>query len=300
MSRTRTSVLSLFAASIGAFAPFAVVAAVFAAAFAAACGSSDTTATLVPITGITVRAENLTANLGCGLGDSQVFKYAVIVFGRNPNAFNTFDVYVASNVYDCFSDGQFVDLPPSAGVTDYQLQIFAYSSASYQAAGGDAGVRAAAANPVTLPATHPTYTTKCTATEVGDVQALAACDPLSLGASAVTLDAGSAAATVTLSAAHFARGDAGTASCDGEYATVRYRATPSGGTPGAITDVRCSHVTANGVEPVTIMISPAVAPAAYSIEIALLRADGSALGQTMCSAQTSPGLTSSAVCQPLP
>jgi len=264
-----------------------------------ACGSGTATATLVPITGITVRAETLTANLGCGPGGSQIFKYAVVVFGRNPNAFNTFDVYIASNVYDCFSDGQFINLPPSAGVTDYQLQVFAYTAVSYQAAGGDAAVRVAAANPVSLPATNPTYTTKCTATEIGDVQALAACDPLSAGVGAVAPDGG-APATITLSLAHFARGDAGTASCDGEYATVRYRATPEGGPLGTTTDVRCSHVTANGVEPVTLAISPAVAPASYQIQIALLRDDGSEVGQTVCTAQTNPGLTSSAVCPPIP
>lgn len=268
------------------------------AAVLLACGSSDTTAALVPITGITVRAETLTADLGCGRGGSQIFKYAVVVFGKNPNGLGTFDTYIASNVYDCFSDGQFVNLPPSGGVTDYMLQVFAYSAQSYQAAGGDAAVRAAVLNPSTLPATNPTYSTTCTATEVGDVQALAACKPLSLGASAVTTSP--APATVTLDAGHFPHGDGGTASCDGEYATVRYRATPSGGLAGPITDVRCSHLTAKGVEPVLITIAPAVAPSRYRIEVALLRDDGSVFGQTTCAADTSPGLTTSAVCQPVP
>jgi hypothetical protein len=262
-----------------------------------ACGSSAATATLLPITGITVRAENLTVGLGCGHANSQIFRYALVVFGRNPSATNTFDVYIASNIYDCFSDGMFVDLPASGGNTDYMLQVYAYNEANYLAA-GDAKIRAAVANPTTLPATNPTYTTTCTATEIGDVQALAVCQPLQIGPSGV--GAPLPPATVTLAAGSFARGDSGTASCDGEYATVRYRATPSGGTAGAITDVRCSHLTAKGVEPVTISISPAVAPASYLIEVALLRDDGSVLGQTTCSAETSPGLLSAAVCQPIP
>ena len=292
MSRVRTSSLSRLPLT-----PALALAFFVSVAAPLACGSSAATATLLPITGITVRAETLTADLGCGPANAQIFKYAVVVFGKNPNGLAVFDTYIASNVYDCFSDGQFVNLPPSGGVTDYMLQIYAYSAASYQAAGGDAAVRAAVLNPLTLPATNPTYTTKCSATEIGDVQALAVCDPLSLGAGAVGTVA---PATVTLSARSFPHGDGGTASCDGEYATVRYRATPMGGTAGPITDVRCSHLTANGVEPVTISISPAVAPSHYRIEVALLRDDGSLLGQTTCAADTSPGLSSSAVCQAIP
>ena len=105
MSRARTSFLSFAAVALALIGALVVC---------GACGSSATTTVLLPITGITVRAESLTTELGCGPGDSQIFKYAVVVFGRDPNAFNTFDVYIASNVYDCFSDGQFVDLPPSA------------------------------------------------------------------------------------------------------------------------------------------------------------------------------------------
>ena len=290
MSRVRTPSLYAFrfsALGLGALG----------LALALGCGSSAATTVLVPITGITVRAESLTADLGCGTANAQIFKYAVVVLGKNPNGLGAFDTYIASNVYDCFSDGQFVNLPASGGVTDYALQIYAYSAASYQAV-GDAAVRAAVLNPGALPATNPTYSTTCTATEIGDVQALAVCQPLALGAGAVVGTA--APASVTLGAGRFPHGDGGTASCDGEYATVRYRATPMGGTAGPITDVRCSHLTANGVEAVTITISPAVAPTTYGIEIALLRADGSLFGETTCAAQTSPGLSSSAVCQAVP
>lgn len=262
-----------------------------------ACGSSASTAILAPITGITVRAEAVTAGLGCGRANAQIFKYAVVVFGQNPAALGTFDTYLAGNVYDCFSDGLFVNLPATAGNTDYRLHVYAYNAAAYGAA-TDATIRAAVANPTMLAATNPTFTTTCSATEVPDVQALAVCQPLTAGSGGVGGTA--AAATVNLSAASFPRGDGGTATCDNEYATVRYRATPSGGAAGEITDVRCSHLTSNGVQPVTIAISPAVAPATYGIEVALLRTDGSVLGQTTCSADTSPGLISSAVCLPIP
>jgi hypothetical protein len=261
------------------------------------CGSSAATTILVPITGVTVRAESITGGLGCGRGSTQIFKYAVVVFGPNPmaiGALGSFDTPLASNVFDCFSDGLFVNLPATAGSTDYKLSVYAYSAQAYEAA-TDAKIRAALAgtDAATLAATSPTFTTTCSATEIPDVQSLAACQPLVAGAGGV--GAPVMPATVTLSAASFAAGDGGTATCDIHYATVRYRAKPSQGDAGAITDVACGQVPATG-----IAITPVVAPTTYTIEVALLRADGNAFGQTTCSADTSPGLISSAVCRPLP
>lgn len=259
-----------------------------------ACGSSDATAILVPITGVTVRAESITIGLGCGRGSSQIFKYAVVVFGPNPMALGTFDTPLAGNVYDCFSDGLFVNLPATAGSTDYKLSVYAYNAQAYEEA-TDAKIRAAlaVANPTTLAGTSPTFTTTCSATEIPDVQSLAVCQPLVAGAGGV--GAPVMPSTLSLSAASFATGDGGTATCDIHYATVRYRAKPSQGTAGAITDVACGQVPSTG-----IAISPVVAPATYGIEVALLRTDGSVFGQTTCSADTSPGLISSAVCRAIP
>ena len=53
------------------------------------------------------------------------------------------------------------------------------------------------------------------------------------------------------------------------------------------------------LQPVTYVIAPAVAPAVYAIDLALVRADDTVLGQTVCRATTSPGLSSSAVCDPV-
>jgi hypothetical protein len=250
------------------------------------CGSTSGTDTLTPITGITVRAETLTAGRGCGTGPTQVFKYAVVVFGRNPGNLASFDQLVTGGIYDCFTDAQFVNVPASGGSFDFNLQVFAYNAAAYQAA-GDAKIRAAALNPTTLPQTNPTLATTCTAQELDQVQSLAACQPPTDGAAAVGTPA--QPASVVLSAASFTTAAGGTLGCDASYTTVRYRA-DANGTPGTTTDVRCNT---------TITISPAVAPASYVIQVALLRSDGTIAGQTTCGAETSPGLTSSATCQPL-
>jgi hypothetical protein len=262
-----------------------------------ACSGTGTSDTLSPITGVTIRAESLTVGRGCGRGTTQIFKYAVVLLGRNPSSAGTFDAFVAGNVYDCFSDAQFVSLPPSANSFEYEVQVYAYNEAAYQAAGGDAAVKAAAQNPTALPRTNPTLTTTCTAQQIQDVQSLAVCKPFAAGTGGVGTPA--QPATVVLSAGTFPRGDSGTAICNTDYVTVRYRSGP-GDSRGESTETPCSHVTAGGVEPITIAISPAAAPASYTIEIALLRSDGTVFGQTTCGAETSPGITSSAVCKPIP
>ena len=102
----------------------------------------------MPITGITVAAETLTAGRGCGPGRLAGLQVRGRGLRQEPRTGSApFDTFVASNVYDCFTDGQFVNLPPSGGETDYALQIYAYNAAELPGAGGDAAVRAAVLNP---------------------------------------------------------------------------------------------------------------------------------------------------------
>lgn len=250
------------------------------------CSSAGTSDALVPITGITVRAEALTAGRGCGRGPTQIFKYAVVVLGRNPQNLAAFDQVVTGGVYDCFTDAQFVNVPASGGSFDFDLQVFAYNAAAYQAAGDDQ-IRAAALSPANLPRTNPTLTTTCTAQELDQVQSLAACEPLVAGSGAVGTPA--PPASVVLSVASFTTAGGGALMCDAGYTMVRYRA-DANGVLGTTTDTRCNT---------TVTIAPAVAPASYVIQVALLRSDGTVAGETTCGAETSPGLTSSATCQPL-
>lgn len=286
-----------------------------------ACGSSASSDTLVPITGIVVRAETLTTGRGCGIAPTQVFKYVAVVFGVNPADANKagvdqrHDEFVAANVYDCFTDGLFVDLPVSGGSTTYEVQVFAYNKAAYDIARGDPargdelkGIatrlqvnRSALVNDggpadriaimqdlERLKATNPTYTTKCNALEIQSVQSLAICDPLAVGGEGLGVKA--APATITLSAASFTTAKGTVVRCNEDYTTVKYRSGPSG-VFGAATDAPCTSA---------ITISPAAAPASWVIEVALIRSDMMVLGQTTCGAETSPGLTSPAVCKPIP
>lgn len=269
--------------------PLLLAACALAAASVAplSCSSSSGSDSLPPITGITVRAETLIAGRGCGRAPTQIFKYAAVVLGRNPGDPSKFDALVAGNVYDCFADGQFVDLPPSADSYEYDVQVYAYNEAAYRAA-GDAEVHAATRDPSRFPRTNPTLTTTCTALQIANVQTLAVCKPFPAGTG-----------SIALSTASFALQEGGTVRCNTDYETVRYRPS-SGDSFGAAGEARCSQAVDGGTEPVTITIAPVTAPASYLVEVALLRADGTLLGETTCTAETSAGATSAASCKPIP
>jgi len=278
-----------------------------------ACGSSASTNIITPITGVTVRAETLTSGRGCGTGATQLFKYSVVVFARG--------AYAAGNVYDCFTDGTFVELPTITPDL-YTLEVFAFNRVAFLAAGGDGinaifqrlnanhlalavdgGDHAAQqasidADLKLLRALRPTYSTTCTGQQLELVQTLAVCKPLQVGAGG-GIKAPTTPASVVLSLASFPKADGTTVDCDGQYTSVRtsVQGVPDGGAPGG---TRCSALGDGGIEPVSITINPAEAPASYTIAVTLLRADGSTVGSTTCGAETSPGLASTAVCQPLP
>jgi hypothetical protein len=265
-----------------------------------ACGTGSGSDSLPPITGVVVRAESLTTGRGCGRGATQIFKYAAVVSGRG--AGGAFDQFVAGNVYDCFTDGLFVDLPITGGGFDFRVQVFAYNEAAYRAA-GDQQVRfGASGSPASLLATNPTLTTTCAAQQVELVQSLAFCKPLVVGTAGLDEPAGAAkpaaTATVELSFATFAGPEGGTLTCDAQFARVRSRF-GVGGAFGDPSEVRCSNLGPTGLEPAKLRIDPAAAPASYVIEVALLQADGTVTGQTTCRAETSPGLQSVAVCNPV-
>lgn len=312
MSRARSLLLARFVgAPVAAVAAGAALLGV-AGAGLAACGSTGSGESIPPITGVTVRAETLTAGRGCGTAPTQLFKYAVVVFARGE--------YVAGNVYDCFTDGTFVELP-DIGTSLYTMEVFAYSRAAYVAAGGDAVAaimarlnanhavlgtdaggppqrEAIEADLKRLRSTNPTYSTTCTAEQLGLVQTLAVCKPLQLGAGGIGVPA--QPASVVLSLAKFPKADGSFATCDDQYVAVRTKFRVGGVDNPATTDTRCSALGETGLQPVSVTISPAVAPASYVFTATLLRADGSTVGTTTCGAETSPGLTSAAVCQPLP
>ncbi|AKV01420.1 hypothetical protein AKJ09_08083 [Labilithrix luteola] len=279
-------------------------------------GTSSGTNTVV-VTGVVIRAETLTANRGCGTNPSQVFKYAAVVFGQGANG--ELDQPIVSNVYDCFTDVTFVNLPTPNGNANYRLEVFLYNADAANAFTGlgtvSASTNAAAQTALTsLQGSNPTWTTNCTATQISQVQTLAVCQPV-IGGSAgldggtppialVTLDTNSFATdsgVATCVPATDAGADAGDAETDAEVdASADAEADAEAGTdasapvnftfdtvrvrPRIGTNVGASVDLACG----TKYELPLANPAVVNLDVGLI-SNGVPVGQTTCTTQAVPG-----------
>jgi len=300
----------------------------------AACSGASSTA-VPPTTGILIRAETLTSGLGCGRDPTQLFKYAVVVFGYagtgDANDRTSYTTAVTSNVFDCYTDGAFISLQPQAGSSTFRLEVYAYNEPAYTAA--RAQIDAAGTNTTVLRDSTPTWTTECTATQQENVQALASCDVLKPGLSGLGGEA--RPAQITLATTRFdlpdgrvatcatappeedagadASDDAGTdhtpdAGADAGDAAVEAAAPVDAGAPITFTKVRVRpRVGATPAGPEIDVTCPAPytaevdgQPRRYELDVALLDAAGTLVdpgAQTVCTVTSQPGTTSSAVCR---
>ena len=298
------------------------------AVFVACSGSSSSTG-IPPITGIVIRAETLTTGRGCGRGPAQLFKYAAIVYGYTDGPTDVKGSYrtpITSGVYDCFTDGTFVELPETAGSTTFRLDVFAYSEPAYTAA--RAAIEGAGTNGDALRATSPTWTTVCSATQLRDVQALAVCDPLVSGlapssillrTSAFSLAAGGAticSRTINADAGSDGGDDAGDAATDAASdATVdaapdgpSEAGTDAGPSLGLVFSTVHVTTTSNGAPtvpeatvscPDTFVIPNATPNAAYTLDVTLRDDTAALVGTTKCTATASAGVETAATCTPV-
>jgi hypothetical protein len=184
---------------------------------------------LAPTTGILIRAETLTSGKGCGPGPTQLFKYAVLVYGFgapdsiDPASPASYQRPVTANVFDCYSDGAFVNLPAAPnGNSSFRLEVFAFNRPAYEAARGlvDSSSLVGRA-PVEgelrafgdqIAKAAPTWTTECSATQQLNVQALASCKPLGAGTTGIGGDA-AGPTTIVLETNQFKLPDGRVATC---------------------------------------------------------------------------------------
>jgi hypothetical protein len=162
----------------------------------AACTSSTTTTTFTPITGIEIQSASLVAGFGCGTEPNQVFRYvAVLNFASGLDGGGVGAPVFQSgvpltNIFECFSDGVFENLPTSdAGSLTFKVSVFAYSQSAYEAAGlpedlgcppiPDAGFCTPSSTPVTASQEDKaSWKTLCTATQQAGTPVIAMCPPL--------------------------------------------------------------------------------------------------------------------------
>lgn len=296
-----------------------------AAAFLA-CSGTGGTAGLPPTTGVVIRAETLTSGRGCGREPTQLFKYAAVVFGLTPGAdpqrSESYGVPVAGNLYDCFADGTFIELPETGGSFQYRIEIYAFNQVAF--AREAARIAAAGTDVAALREAAPTWTTQCSALQLEDVESLAVCEPLALGLAG--LGGATPPAAVVLGTGNFPGADGGAFRCvaldagmeAGADAAVDASAdaaadagldageggapTPAIGFAAVRVDYRAgdrSPETAQIACPETFAIRPAEAPSRYTLDVVLLDEADAAVGATRCTAVTSPGVESSASCAPV-
>jgi hypothetical protein len=105
------------------------LAAVSAAASLTACPGTTTATVYTPPPGVTLDLGDVLGSLRCGTGPGQIYKYAVIVWNASADG-GPLGNPIYSNVWDCFSEAVFDNLPAAdGGSTTFFLQVVAYSYA---------------------------------------------------------------------------------------------------------------------------------------------------------------------------
>ncbi len=202
----------ILASRLRTLALLGVLLAAAGASAVAACTSSTTTTTFTPITGIEIQSASLVAGFGCGTEPNQVFRYvATLSFASGPDGGGVGAPVFQSgvpltNIFECFSDGVFENLPTSdAGSLTFKVSVFAYNQSAYIAAGlpddlgcppiPDGGFCAPSSTPVTAGQEgKASWTTLCTATQQAGTPVIAVCPPLVSTTEAPETDGGPDAA----------------------------------------------------------------------------------------------------------
>jgi hypothetical protein len=283
------------------------------------------------VTSLVVLSESITHGLGCGEGASQIYKYAVVVASREEQPRN-----LASGIYDCFADATITNLgTPEGASLDFRVEIYAFNKAAYDAQFEGkthstlSGELLAVENVRKL---NPTWSTQCVANEQASGRILAVCNSLYLGRGA--LDGGASDAGIPAAPGSFVipldslvEADGGALGCNDRFAsaTITARTIARGTQTEGLTDfnvtVACSDVRSrddgdaasmDGATdahsdsstspahslPVAYVVSPALAPATYAIELTLRDSLDQPSRAARCVAATSPSVTTRAVCKP--
>jgi len=141
------------------------------------CAGTTTSTAYTPVTGITIRADSLITDYGCGKGAGQVYNYAAVVY-------DDAQAVRGAGLFPCFADGLFANLIGSA-TSNFTLKVYAFEQSRYdgQRSTIDAAINARDANGNLSPGVSTldqlrTYGTNCVATQQAGIQVLAVCKPL--------------------------------------------------------------------------------------------------------------------------
>ncbi|MDP9034347.1 MAG: hypothetical protein M3O50_06040 [Myxococcota bacterium] len=173
------------------------------------CPSSTTSSSSAVVTGVEILAETVAGSHGCGKGAGQVYRYTAVVYhggtSDGSTAVTASDAAIASNLFECYADGLFSNLPASdSGSALYVVRVYAYGYAAFQKNAAVAALQCPASTAPPCPAESPAvvtapevtgaadYTLDCTAIEQQGVPVLARCTetPSAFGTADSGADAG--------------------------------------------------------------------------------------------------------------
>ncbi|MDP9152551.1 MAG: hypothetical protein M3O36_21710 [Myxococcota bacterium] len=160
------------------------------------CPSTATTSSSAIVTGIEILAETVAGGRGCGKGPGQVYRYAAVVYhgatSDGSAAVPADGAAIASNLFECYADGLFSNLPVSdSGSALYAVRVYAYGYAAFQQNAAVAALQCPASTRPPCPAENPAlvtmpavtgaadFTLDCTAIEQQGVPVLARCSETS-------------------------------------------------------------------------------------------------------------------------
>jgi hypothetical protein len=173
-----------------------------------ACTSTTTTLPYTPITGIVILSGSLVAGYGCGTADAgpdQIYRYAAVLTYAPPDGGTdaaASQAFTLTNIFDCFADGVFENLPTVEGST-FDLKIYAYKKATYDAAAlpptlgctpgqsSDASCTPSSQALTSSQEAAADWTTTCYATQQSGAPVLATCGPLEAVGAEGAVDASS-------------------------------------------------------------------------------------------------------------
>lgn len=146
-------------------------------ALAIGCAGTTTTTAYTPVTGITIRADSLVTDYGCGKSAGQVYNYAAIVY-------DDAQAVRGAGLFPCYADGLFANLTGST-TSNFTLKVYAFDKSTYDGRRTtiDAAINAKDTSGNLSPGKSTldqlrTYGTDCVATQQSGIQVLAVCKPL--------------------------------------------------------------------------------------------------------------------------
>jgi hypothetical protein len=134
--------------------------------------STSSTATIAPVTGLEVRAEDALEGLGCGRGANEALRWGGVIFAAGS------ETPIAANLVECFADLVFHGLPRTdAAVDRYRIELVAFRESDWNALDPALQADLASGKPEAFARSNATWRTSCEGVQEQGFRREATCVP---------------------------------------------------------------------------------------------------------------------------